>query len=39
MTYVFDIDGTICTNSSVDYVNAQPFHSRIEFINKLQRFS
>jgi len=35
MTYVFDIDGTICTNSSGDYVNAKPFHDRIKFINKL----
>ena len=35
MTYVFDIDGTICTNTDGRYENAQPFTERINFINKL----
>ena len=34
-TYVFDIDGTICTNTNGDYENARPFIERINFINKL----
>ena len=35
MTYVFDIDGTLCTNTYGDYENAQPFLERIEKVNKL----
>jgi len=35
MTYCFDIDGTICTNTLGDYESAQPFQSRIEHINRL----
>jgi capsule biosynthesis phosphatase len=35
MKYVFDIDGTICSNSAPDYAQAQPFVSRINQINKL----
>ena len=35
MNYVFDIDGTICTNTQGDYQNAQPFHDRINMINDL----
>ena len=35
MTYVFDIDGTICTTTDGDYKNAKPFLSRIEKVNKL----
>jgi hypothetical protein len=35
MTYVFDIDGTICTNTDGNYVNAEPIVERIELINKL----
>tara|TARA_R110000824_G_scaffold153926_23_gene325814 strand:+ start:6210 stop:6530 length:321 start_codon:yes stop_codon:yes gene_type:complete len=35
MTYVFDIDGTICTNSNGDYDSAEPFQERIEMINQL----
>jgi capsule biosynthesis phosphatase len=35
MRYVFDIDGTICTNTNGAYENAIPFVSRIEKINKL----
>ena len=35
-TYVFDIDGTICTKiSSGDYNDAKPIKSRITKINKL----
>ena len=33
--YCFDIDGTICTNTDGDYMNAAPFYDRIAKINKL----
>ena len=35
MIYIFDIDGTICTQSNPDYENAKPFLNRIEKINEL----
>jgi capsule biosynthesis phosphatase len=35
MTYVVDIDGTICTQSNPDYENAEPIRSRIEIVNRL----
>jgi hypothetical protein len=35
MTYVFDIDGTICTNTQGDYNTAQPYIERINTVNKL----
>ena len=35
MTYVFDIDGTICSLTEGDYENAKPFEYRIKMINKL----
>jgi histidinol phosphatase-like enzyme len=35
MTYVFDIDGTICINSNSDYENSVPLHDRIDKINQL----
>lgn len=35
MTYVFDIDGTICNNTEGDYESAVPFENRIKKINKL----
>ena len=35
MIYVFDIDGTICTNTNGNYNNAEPFRDRIEKNNKL----
>ena len=35
MTYVFDIDGTICTNTNGRYKEAVPFKDRIEKINRL----
>ena len=30
MTYVFDIDGTICTKTDGDYENAIPIVERVE---------
>jgi len=36
-TYVFDIDGTICTNSNGNYHDSAPIVSRIEIINELYR--
>tara|TARA_B100000287_G_scaffold5037_2_gene4932 strand:+ start:10786 stop:11112 length:327 start_codon:yes stop_codon:yes gene_type:complete len=35
MTYVFDIDGTICTSTAGDYENAIPMTERIDKINRL----
>jgi hypothetical protein len=35
MTYVFDIDGTICTLTDGDYEFASPIRSRINQINNL----
>tara|TARA_B100000131_G_scaffold281902_1_gene288775 strand:- start:13 stop:360 length:348 start_codon:yes stop_codon:yes gene_type:complete len=35
LTYVFDIDGTICTNSDGDYENAIPLLNRIQLVNSL----
>lgn len=35
MTYVFDIDGTICTITDGDYANAEPLQDRIEKVNAL----
>ena len=35
MIYVFDIDGTICTNSNGDYDYAEPLQERIDVVNKL----
>ena len=34
-TYVFDIDGTICTNTYGNYEEAKPYEERIQFVNKL----
>ncbi len=34
-TFVFDIDGTICTNTYGDYNKAEPFNERIEKVNSL----
>lgn len=36
-TFVFDIDGTICTDTKGEYELAQPFKERIDFINNLYR--
>lgn len=35
MTYVFDIDGTICSNTFGEYTNAKPMNKRIKRINQL----
>lgn len=35
MNYVFDLDGTLCTNTYGDYKVASPFPERILHINKL----
>ena len=35
MTYVFDIDGTICTHNSPIYTNAVPYTERIHKVNSL----
>ena len=35
MTYVFDIDGTICSKTDGDYTQAQPFPERIQKVNDL----
>ncbi len=35
LTYVFDIDGTICSLSDGRYEEAQPFQDRIEKVNEL----
>ena len=35
MTYVFDIDGTICSKTDGDYTQAKPFHDRIKKVNRL----
>lgn len=34
MTYCFDIDGTLCTNTNGDYSRAEPFR---DVINRLDR--
>ena len=35
MTYVFDIDGTICSKTDGDYTQAQPIADRIQKVNRL----
>ena len=35
MTYCFDLDGTLCTNTNGDYSNAKPFNDRINKVNDL----
>ena len=35
MTYVFDIDGTICSNTNGEYKNATPLIERIKKLNEL----
>ena len=35
MVYVFDIDGTICTDSKGNYETAEPIISRVNKINSL----
>jgi capsule biosynthesis phosphatase len=33
--YIFDIDGTVCTNTNGDYIKAEPIYDRIAVVNKL----
>jgi histidinol phosphatase-like enzyme len=35
MTYVFDIDGTICLNTNGEYEKAEPITERIDKVNTL----
>ena len=35
MNYVFDLDGTLCTNTDGDYSMAEPLIARVEKVNKL----
>jgi hypothetical protein len=35
MKYIVDIDGTICTNTNGDYINAEPYLLRIKYFNDL----
>ena len=35
MTYVFDIDGTICSDTYGEYEKAEPFKERIRKVNTL----
>ncbi len=35
MTYVFDIDNTLCLTSGSDYENSKPIRERIDVVNKL----
>ena len=35
MNYVFDLDGTICTDTKGAYLEARPNLNRIEIVNKL----
>tara|TARA_Y100000034_G_C6706783_1_gene311985 strand:- start:156 stop:488 length:333 start_codon:yes stop_codon:yes gene_type:complete len=35
MTYVFDIDGTICSNTNGNYEEAKPYIDRIKKVNEL----
>lgn len=37
MTYCFDIDGTLCTNTEGQYALAEPFRERIAHVNELYR--
>ena len=37
MTYCFDIDGTICTNTDGGYEKAEPFPAAIAKINALHK--
>jgi uncharacterized HAD superfamily protein len=35
LTYCFDIDGTLCTNTDGDYEQAAPFQGRIDVVKQL----
>ena len=36
-TYVFDLDGTLCSNTNGDYLTAQPQLDRIPIVNQLYK--
>lgn len=35
MIYVFDLDGTLCSNSDGRYEQAAPYRQRIQYVNEL----
>ena len=35
MTYCFDLDGTLCTNTEGNYEKAKPYKERIKKVNEL----
>ena len=35
MKYVFDLDGTLCTNTNGDYEKSEPIVDRIDMVNRL----
>ena len=35
LTFVFDLDGTLCTHTKGDYSEAEPFEERIAMVNRL----
>lgn len=35
MTYVFDLDNTLCKTTNSDYLNSEPIIERINFVNVL----
>lgn len=35
MTFCFDLDGTLCTNTDGNYESAKPFEDRIRIVNSL----
>jgi len=35
MKYVFDLDGTLCSNTEGDYLKASPYAERIQYVNHL----
>ena len=37
MTYVFDLDGTLCETAGRSYVSATPYPQRIAYVNALHR--
>lgn len=37
MTYIFDLDNTLCKTSGSNYLQSIPIKDRIEFVNKLFR--
>jgi phosphoglycolate phosphatase-like HAD superfamily hydrolase len=35
LIYVFDLDGTLCSNTNGDYDSAEPLVDRIKYVNEL----